>query len=113
MQCGGPRGPHMHVFTRLVSVKQVLLRGQDLTVLLVLLRRLEALRVQQTLDAQLPARLTRGLQGAAGAHLGPGGGQKKHCSQHTSLCTPVNVEFNTTRSCTSLLCCPDSLQSWG
>lgn len=53
----------MHEFTCLVGVEQVLLRGQDLAVLLVLLARgLEGLRVQQSLGAQLPARLTRRLQ---------------------------------------------------
>lgn len=64
----------MHIFTRLVSAEQVLLRGQDLTVLL---GHLEALRVQQNLDAQLLSRPTRRLRRAAGAHLRPGGGQRR------------------------------------
>lgn len=59
-----------HAFTRFVSFKQILLRRQDLTVLL---RRLEALRVEQHLDAHLLSCLNGRVQRAAGAHLRPGG----------------------------------------
>lgn len=68
--------------TRLVGVKQVLLRGQDLRILL---RRLQALRVQQDLDAQLPARPARRVRGAAGADFRPWGGKKKQRLQPTSM----------------------------
>lgn len=62
-----------HAFTRFVSFKQILLRRQDLTVLL---RRLEALRVEQHLDAHLLSCLNGRVQRAAGTHLRPGGGQE-------------------------------------
>lgn len=70
--------------TRLVGGEHVLLRGQDVPALLV--GGLEALGVQQSLDAHLPPRPTRRLQGAAGAHLRPGGGERNHercCSRTT------------------------------
>lgn len=59
----------LHAFTCFVSFKQILLRRQDLTVLL---RRLEDLQVQQILDAHLPSWLNRRVQRAAGTHLRPG-----------------------------------------
>lgn len=58
----------MSVRTCLVAVKEVFLRQQHLVILL---GSLEALRVQQNLDGQLVCRRSRGLGGAAGAHLRP------------------------------------------
>lgn len=90
--------PHLYELTCLVGVKHVLLWGQDLTVLLVLLRGgLEDLWVQQSLNAQLPARLTRRLQRAAGAHLWSGGRQNKQRSDQTGVWSPVNGRFMTAR----------------
>lgn len=81
------RVPDVHGRTCLVCVEHVLLGGKDLTVLLVLhSRALEALRMQQSLDTQLPARLTRRLQWAAGAHLGSGGGNQLEHWNVTCMC---------------------------
>lgn len=97
-QHGVPLSTHLCVLTCLVRVKHVLLWGQDLTVLLVLLRgSLEDLWVQQSLNAQLPARLTRRLQRAAGAHLWSGGRQNKQRSDQTGVWSPVNGRLMTAR----------------
>lgn len=89
--------PHLYELTCLVGVKHVLLWGQDLTVLLVLLRGGLDLWVQQSLNAQLPARLTRRLQWAAGAHLWSGGRQNKQRSDQTGVWSPVNGRLMTAR----------------
>lgn len=70
----GPVSTGLRAFTCFVSFKQILLRRQDLTVLL---RRLEALRVEQNLDAHLLSCLNRRVQRAAGTHLRPGEEQEE------------------------------------
>lgn len=78
-----------HAFTRFVSFKQILLRRQDLTVLL---RRLEALRVEQHLDAHLLSCLNGRVQRAAGAHLRPGGGAEGEAVARGAADDPGHME---------------------
>ena len=68
-------GPLEGSSTCLLSIKQVLLGGQQLGVLAVSVGAgLRALGVKQSMDAQLSGRPALGLRRAAGAHLRPGGG---------------------------------------